>query len=141
MQLCDRADAAALKTIEISGALNSSNAAVLAEIGTSYRQAPPSPPTFVRRRPGTPRRVADPFSPVGRKTTAGVMGAKDRKLVQDTAAFLLNVSSSVMIIFVNKQLMNPAGYGFRYGEKISALPCSLCATTMPAPVCMRNGLF
>lgn len=33
----------------------------------------------------------------------------------DIAAWFGNVSSSVLIIFVNKVLMSRTGYGFRYG--------------------------
>lgn len=43
------------------------------------------------------------------------MGAEDRKLVQDTGAFLLNVTSAVAIIFFNKKLMGIKDYGFNFG--------------------------
>ena len=37
----------------------------------------------------------------------------------DLLAWAGNVSSSVLIIFVNKVLMNTTGYGFQYGEPLS----------------------
>ncbi len=43
------------------------------------------------------------------------MGLSEQKLVMDMVAWAGNVSSSVMIIFVNKVLMNATGYGFKYG--------------------------
>lgn len=43
------------------------------------------------------------------------MGVAEQKLVMDMVAWAGNVSSSVMIIFVNKILMNTTGYGFKYG--------------------------
>jgi hypothetical protein len=46
---------------------------------------------------------------------AAAMGAEERKLVQDTGAFLMNVLSAVAIIFVNKKLMSSKGYGFNFG--------------------------
>lgn len=45
----------------------------------------------------------------------GTMGLADQKLVMDMVAWAGNVSSSVLIIFVNKVLMNRTGYGFQYG--------------------------
>lgn len=42
------------------------------------------------------------------------MGIQDKRFM-DTAAWAGNVSSSVLIIFVNKVLMSNTGYGFRYG--------------------------
>lgn len=44
------------------------------------------------------------------------MGLAEQKLVMDMVAWAGNVSSSVMIIFVNKILMNTTGYGFKYGR-------------------------
>ncbi len=43
------------------------------------------------------------------------MGLAEQKLVMDMVAWAGNVSSSVMIIFINKILMNATGYGFKYG--------------------------
>ena len=43
------------------------------------------------------------------------MGFTEQKLVMDLLAWAGNVSSSVLIIFVNKVLMNKTGYGFQYG--------------------------
>lgn len=43
------------------------------------------------------------------------MGLSEQKLVLDLVAWAGNVSSSVLIIFVNKVLMNTTGYGFQYG--------------------------
>ena len=37
----------------------------------------------------------------------------------DLLAWAGNVSSSVLIIFVNKVLMNTTGYGFQYGELLA----------------------
>lgn len=51
------------------------------------------------------------------------------KMLADTAAFLANIFSSVLIIFVNKKLMDPkAGYGFMFGE--SCYP-SYASTHLP----------
>ena len=44
------------------------------------------------------------------------MGTQDTKMVMDTAAWFGNVSTSVLIIFINKVLMSRTGYGFRYGQ-------------------------
>ena len=47
----------------------------------------------------------------------------------DLLAWAGNVSSSVLIIFVNKVLMNTTGYGFQYGEPIlGPLYISRCLT-------------
>ena len=51
---------------------------------------------------------------VGQATAA--MGLTEQKIVMDMLAWAGNVSSSVLIIFVNKILMNRTGYGFKYGE-------------------------
>jgi hypothetical protein len=42
----------------------------------------------------------------------------DRKLYLDLAAWAGNVSTSCMIIFVNKILMSTTGYGFKYGTHL-----------------------
>uniref|UniRef100_A0A061RYX6 Sugar phosphate transporter domain-containing protein n=1 Tax=Tetraselmis sp. GSL018 TaxID=582737 RepID=A0A061RYX6_9CHLO len=55
------------------------------------------------------------------------MGTEDKKLVQDTAAFALNVISSVAIIFVNKELMGASGYGFKFATTLCALHFATCA--------------
>jgi hypothetical protein len=47
---------------------------------------------------------------------AAAMGLTEQKVVMDMLAWAGNVSSSVLIIFVNKILMNKTGYGFKYGE-------------------------
>lgn len=40
-----------------------------------------------------------------------------KKLAYDGLAWFLNVSTSVLIVFVNKLLMDPKkGYGFKFGE-------------------------
>ena len=44
------------------------------------------------------------------------MGLTEQKIVLDLVAWASNVSSSVLIIFVNKILMQTTGYGFKYGE-------------------------
>jgi hypothetical protein len=50
-------------------------------------------------------------------TLAG--GSHDgKKLAYDGLAWFLNVSTSVLIVFVNKALMDPKkGYGFKFGER------------------------
>lgn len=53
------------------------------------------------------------------------MEVKDNRLLVDTGAWFGNVSSSILIIFVNKVLMSEAGYGFRYGILLAAAVCSL----------------
>ena len=58
------------------------------------------------------------------------MGFAEQLLVMDLLAWAGNVSSSVLIIFVNKVLMNTTGYGFQYGEPLSMpLYISRCATS------------
>ena len=48
----------------------------------------------------------------------------------DLLAWAGNVSSSVLIIFVNKVLMNTTGYGFQYGKSLSVpLYISRCETS------------
>ena len=47
------------------------------------------------------------------------MGLTEQRLVMDLLAWAGNVSSSVLIIFVNKVLMNTTGYGFQYGELLA----------------------
>ena len=42
-------------------------------------------------------------------------GNPKQKLAMDMLAWAGNVSSSVMIIFVNKVLMSASGYDFQYG--------------------------
>jgi solute carrier family 35, member E3 len=44
------------------------------------------------------------------------MESKDSKMFLDLASWAGNVSTSVLIVFVNKVLMSSRGYGFRYGE-------------------------
>ena len=65
------------------------------------------------------------------------MGLSEQKLVLDLVAWAGNVSSSVLIIFVNKVLMNTTGYGFQYGT-----PPVHCCILHDGP-CMRmcNLLF
>jgi hypothetical protein len=49
--------------------------------------------------------------------TASTVSKADRKAALDVGAWLFNVSTSVGIIMVNKQLM--ANYGFRFGTTLS----------------------
>mmetsp|Transcript_33004 Transcript_33004/g.85584 ORF Transcript_33004/g.85584 Transcript_33004/m.85584 type:complete len:328 (+) Transcript_33004:365-1348(+) len=58
------------------------------------------------------------------------MGAEDRKLVQDTGAFLLNVTSAVAIIFFNKKLMGIKDYGFNFATTLSAIHFLTCSASM-----------
>ena len=51
----------------------------------------------------------------------------------DLLAWAGNVSSSVLIIFVNKVLMNTTGYGFQYGEP-SLCPCIYHDVRLPVSV-------
>ena len=45
------------------------------------------------------------------------MGLEDRKFVMDVFAWFLNVTSSVLIVFVNKKLMDgKVGYKFVFGK-------------------------
>jgi hypothetical protein len=49
--------------------------------------------------------------------TASTVSKADRKAALDVGAWLFNVTTSVGIIMVNKQLM--ANYGFRFGTTLS----------------------
>lgn len=49
------------------------------------------------------------------------MGSEDQKNVVGLFFFLLNIFSSVLIIIVNKQLMNKTGYGFHYATTLCGL--------------------
>ena len=59
---------------------------------------------------------------MARTSLGGVLGGDVKTpdvkaLVMDSVAFSLNISSSVLIIFVNKKLMDPVhGCGFVFGE-------------------------
>ena len=64
------------------------------------------------------------------------MGLSEQKLVLDLVAWAGNVSSSVLIIFVNKVLMNTTGYGFQYGTH----PVPLCILYDWQCMHMRNPL-
>ena len=69
------------------------------------------------------------------------MGLTEQKIVMDMLAWAGNVSSSVLIIFVNKVLMNRTGYGFKYGEwpqkaynpMVTAVPQSLGCLALRSP--------
>ncbi|KAK9918349.1 hypothetical protein WJX75_003397 [Coccomyxa subellipsoidea] len=58
------------------------------------------------------------------------MGLADQKLVMDMVAWAGNVSSSVLIIFVNKVLMNRTGYGFQYATTLCALHYMACSISI-----------
>lgn len=47
------------------------------------------------------------------------MVASDSKVYLDLAAWAGNVSTSVLIVFVNKVLMSARGYGFHFGKLLS----------------------
>lgn len=47
------------------------------------------------------------------------MGTQRTHLLVGTGAWFSNVSSSILLIFVNKVLMSRTGYGFRYGTRWS----------------------
>lgn len=49
------------------------------------------------------------------------MGFQDRKILMDVSAWAGNVSTSVLIIFINKVLMSRTGYGFRYGQSMEII--------------------
>lgn len=51
------------------------------------------------------------------------MGFQDRKILMDVSAWAGNVSTSVLIIFINKVLMSKTGYGFRYGQSLTLTVC------------------
>jgi hypothetical protein len=58
------------------------------------------------------------FSSIAKgSNTASTVSKADRKAALDVGAWLFNVSTSVGIIMVNKQLM--ANYGFRFGTTLS----------------------
>lgn len=58
------------------------------------------------------------------------MGNHDTKLVMDTAAWFGNVSTSVLIIFINKVLMSRTGYGFRYATTLCAFHYIVCTLSI-----------
>ena len=76
---------------------------------------------------------------VGTKAPAASSSA-----LADGAAWVLNVSTSVVIVFVNKQLMDAKrGHGFSFG---AACACCVCARARvggecAAAVAARAGLF
>lgn len=71
------------------------------------------------------------------------MGFEDKKAAMDGVAWLMNVGTSVFIVFVNKVLMDPNnGYKFSFGEH--AVLSARCTPhtglppiqiTMPPPQC------
>ncbi len=67
------------------------------------------------------------------------MGTQDKKLVMDTAAWFGNVSTSVLIIFINKVLMSRTGYGFRYGQSCAA--AVLQTIHVPGPVSTNSPAY
>lgn len=56
--------------------------------------------------------------------------AQDKKLAMDTAAWFGNVSTSVLIIFINKVLMSRTGYGFRYATTLCAFHYIVCTLSI-----------
>ena len=47
------------------------------------------------------------------------IGADRKRQAYDGFAWFMNVSTSVLIVFTNKLLMDPKkGYGFQYGERV-----------------------
>ncbi|CAK0784935.1 hypothetical protein CVIRNUC_008140 [Coccomyxa viridis] len=58
------------------------------------------------------------------------MGFAEQRLVMDLLAWAGNVSSSVLIIFVNKILMNTTGYGFQYATTLCALHYMACSVSI-----------
>lgn len=55
------------------------------------------------------------------------MGFQDRKILMDVSAWAGNVSTSVLIIFINKVLMSKTGYGFRYGQSLTVTVCHVAS--------------
>lgn len=54
------------------------------------------------------------------------MGVQDRKVVLDSFAWFSNVSTSVLIVFVNKVLMDRNGtYKFVFGESVVRGFCTI----------------
>ena len=47
-----------------------------------------------------------------------VVAVMQGNVAKDVAAWAANVSTSVLIVFVNKVLMDSKGYGFHYGGSI-----------------------
>lgn len=45
----------------------------------------------------------------------------------DVSAWAGNVSTSVLIIFINKVLMSKTGYGFRYGQSLTVTACHVAS--------------
>lgn len=48
-------------------------------------------------------------------TKVATTPTQQQQMAMNTFAWFMNVSTSVMIIFVNKQLMSGSGMGFHYG--------------------------
>ena len=73
------------------------------------------------------------------------------EMLMDVFAWLLNVSTSVLIVFINKLLMHYNGFGFSFAITLSALhflSCALgiwvsqlCSSTRPAEVPLRDILW
>lgn len=58
------------------------------------------------------------------------MGEHDKQLVVDASAWLFNVSTSVLIVFVNKVLMGRSGYMFNFATTLCALHFLACAGSL-----------
>lgn len=58
------------------------------------------------------------------------MPAADQQVVMNAFAWFMNVSTSVLIIFVNKQLMSDSGLGFHYATTLCAMHYLVCTVSM-----------
>eukprot|EP00887_Chlorella_sp_A99_P001053 scaffold14.g1053.t1 len=72
----------------------------------------------------------------------GNMGAaaEQRNFAMDVLAWFSNVSTSVLIVFVNKLLMKATGYGFHFATTLTALhflTCTLAIWAVQAAGCLK----
>ncbi len=72
------------------------------------------------------------------------MPVEDKKAMVDGVAWFMNVATSVVIVFVNKILMDPSTYRFSYGKnahyfKQLCKACAMVITRVGVPTSFRRG--
>jgi solute carrier family 35 protein E3 len=67
-------------------------------------------------------------------------GSNQSRVLGDVTSFIANVSSSVLIVFVNKVLMDPRhGYGFSFATCLCALHFFTSALSVKLAQCLGFG--
>lgn len=62
--------------------------------------------------------------------SAALSGSEDSQLLMNVFAWFSNVSTSVLIVFVNKMLMKATGYGFHFATTLTALHFLVCTVAI-----------